>query len=121
MFPVRAAAMALAALLLPVSVSGVAHAAGPGLPSGKAETTAARCITVRVTGKKVAVRYDPEVDGRIVRWMHQGQREESCLIAIGRGESEDDRYAKCGKRGWDWYLVKGGYIPVTCAVRVGRA
>ncbi|MEY6563476.1 hypothetical protein AB8B12_00620, partial [Streptomyces sp. PGLac3x] len=53
----------------------------------------------------------------VVRWVYRGDRLRSCVMTFNRGS---ETYRACGKAGQDWYVVRGGQIPKTCA-RVGRA
>jgi hypothetical protein len=80
---------------------------------------------IKITGKKVAVRR-PEGDAKVarpdspvVRYVHRGDviRNNFCVIALGRTNG-GPLYRKCGKDGYNWYIVVGGQVPVTCAHRV---
>ncbi|MFD8723990.1 hypothetical protein ACFV2H_40055 [Streptomyces sp. NPDC059629] len=91
-------------------------------PQSRAEPTHCK---IKVTGKTVAVRR-PEgnapvagPNSPVVRYVHRGDviRNNFCLIAIGRTNS-GPAYHKCDKDGYNWYIVVGGQIPVTCAKRV---
>ncbi|MEU7108537.1 hypothetical protein ACFQ2B_35900 [Streptomyces stramineus] len=81
---------------------------------------AAACTTIKITGKKVAVRMPDsgdtvaDADDRVTRYVHKGDKLRSCIIANGYSQT----YNKCGKTGHDWYIVRGGQVPVTCAKRV---
>lgn len=99
---------AAAAVVLALAVGSVVPAAGSA-----ASASGSSCRQVRVV-QRTAVRYDPAFDSRIVRTAHRGDRETVCLVANGRGE----RYTACGRQGYDWYLVRGGFIPDVCAARV---
>lgn len=99
-----ARAVTLSALL---TMGAVALPATSGAATVPADS---RCRTVEVT-HSVAVHYDPNFSSRVVRTAHRGERDTVCLVAIGRGE----RYEACGGKGYDWYLVPGGFIPDMCA------
>ncbi|GAA2658782.1 hypothetical protein [Streptomyces vastus] len=95
--------------------------AGP-LPHGRAEPTHCK---IRITGKKVAVRM-PEggakvarPDSPVVRYVHRGDviTNRFCVVALGRTNG-GPLYRKCGRDGYNWYIVAGGQVPVTCAQRV---
>ncbi|WP_202239960.1 hypothetical protein [Actinacidiphila reveromycinica] len=68
------------------------------------------CPTV-VVRQTVAVHYDPNFTSRVVRTAPAGEHDTTCLTAIGRG----DPYRACGHIGYDWYLIKNGFIPDVCA------
>ncbi|GAA2657550.1 hypothetical protein [Streptomyces vastus] len=99
----------------------------PSVPAGalaqsKAEATHCK---IRITGKKVAVRM-PEggakvarPDSPVVRYVHRGDviTNRFCIIALGR-TNDGPLYRKCGRDGYNWYIVAGGQVPVTCAQRV---
>ncbi|MGP3949590.1 hypothetical protein [Streptomyces sp. 7N604] len=104
--PVAATLLATAALIATGSVADPAAAA------------TYRCKSVRVTGQTVAVRYDPDPRARIVRYVRRGDVLRSCFTHLGRAESSGDYYRACDKRGLDWYWVKGGTIPTTCARKI---
>ncbi|MFD8723878.1 hypothetical protein ACFV2H_39490 [Streptomyces sp. NPDC059629] len=57
-------------------------------------------------------------DSPVVRYVHRGDviRNNFRLIALGRSNS-GPVYRECGKDGYDWYIVVGGQVPVTCAER----
>lgn len=107
-----------AAGLLGLSLAGVglvsASAAQAATP-----TKASSCITIKITGKKVAVRIpdrgDTVADSNdpVARYVYRGDKLKSCVIANGYGTS----YNKCNKKGYDWYIVTGGQVPLTCAKR----
>jgi hypothetical protein len=115
---------AVAGLLGLVALSGGLAPAAPAeaQPPVRAEPTHCK---IKITGKKVAVRRpagDAPVarpDSPVVRYVHRGEviRNNFCLIALGRTNS-GPLYRKCGKDGYDWYIVVGGQVPVTCAQRV---
>ncbi|MCG5121592.1 hypothetical protein OH749_31275 (plasmid) [Streptomyces albidoflavus] len=48
----------------------------------------------------------------VVRWVYRGDRLRSCVMTFNRGS---ETYRACGKTGQDWYVVRGGQIPKTCA------
>ncbi|WP_406439076.1 hypothetical protein OHB14_51570 [Streptomyces sp. NBC_01613] len=104
----------VAALSLAVVAGGLAMAA-PAQAQTSARSTS--CSTVQITGKKVAVRMpDPDdtvadSNDRVTRYVYRGDKLTTCIVAIGRGQT----YKKCGRTGYDWYIVRGGQIPVTCA------
>ncbi|NGO40632.1 hypothetical protein [Streptomyces ureilyticus] len=92
--------------------------AGPA--QAEAPARAAACKTIKITGGKVAVRMPDRGDtvadsnDRVTRYVYRGDKLRSCVIAIGRGQT----YTKCGRTGYDWYIVRGGQVPLTCAKRV---
>lgn len=102
---------------------GLTSAAQAGAqPQIRAEPTHCK---IKITGKTVAVRRpkgDAPVarpDSPVVRYVHRGDviRNNFCLITLGRTNS-GPLYHMCGKDGYDWYIVVGGQVPVTCAQRV---
>ncbi|WP_335983078.1 hypothetical protein [Streptomyces sp. CA2R106] len=96
-------------------VAGVTLAAAAILPTTTAQAAQAgsSCTSVTVR-QRVAVHYDPNFTSRVVRSAPKGEHDTVCLVAIGRGE----QYTACGRRGWDWDLVRGGYIPDVCATPI---
>jgi hypothetical protein len=96
-----------AAAAVALVAAAIVPAAGP------ASASSSKCPQVRVR-QTTAVRYDPDPRSRIVRTDRRGTVEKTCLTAIGRGE----QYLACGRRGWDWYLVAGGFIPDVCAEKL---
>ncbi|MGW3956980.1 hypothetical protein ACWEKM_40200 [Streptomyces sp. NPDC004752] len=115
---------AVAGLLGSVALCGGLAPATPAgaQPQNRAEPTHCK---IKITGKKVAVRRPEgntkvaQPDSPIVRYVHRGDviRNNFCLIALGRTNS-GPLYHKCDKDGWNWYIVVGGQVPVTCAKRV---
>lgn len=85
---------------------------------GSASAADSRCRTVKVTAKKVGVRKPPasrtsaRMSDPVVRWVYRGDRLRSCVMTFNRGS---ETYRACGKTGQDWYVVRGGQIPKTCA------
>ncbi|MEV7981867.1 hypothetical protein [Streptomyces sp. NPDC086519] len=85
----------------------------------RAEPTHCR---IRITGTKVAVRMPKgdapvaQPDSPVVRYVHRGDviQNNFCLLALGRGSS-GPVYRECGRDGYNWYIVVGGQVPVTCA------
>ncbi|MFF4752265.1 hypothetical protein ACWD5R_45745 [Streptomyces sp. NPDC002514] len=59
------------------------------------------------------------LDSLVVRYVRRGEviRNNYCLIAQGRTYS-GPLYHECSKDGWNWYIVVGGQVPVTCAKRL---
>ncbi|MFJ9410921.1 hypothetical protein [Streptomyces sp. NPDC101393] len=100
-----------------LAVLGAGLATAAPAQAGVPKTAA--CTTIKITGKKVAVRMPDEGDtvadanDRVTRYVHKGDKLRSCLIANGYSQS----YNKCGKTGHDWFLVRGGQVPLTCAKR----
>jgi hypothetical protein len=113
----RAACIALAALTL--TAGGISEAAAA------TSHVEARHCKIKIKGKKVAVRKPASGDkvarpnSPVVRYVHRGNviRNSYCLIALGRSDG-GPVYNKCGKDGYNWYVVIGGQVPVTCAARV---
>ncbi|MEU6351584.1 hypothetical protein ABZ896_19950 [Streptomyces sp. NPDC047072] len=107
-----------AAGLLGLSLVG-AGLATAGSAQAATSAKASSCITIKITGKKVAVRIpdrgDTVADSNdpVARYVYRGDKLKSCVIANGYGTS----YNKCNKKGYDWYIVTGGQVPLTCAKR----
>ncbi|MFE0101699.1 hypothetical protein [Streptomyces sp. NPDC059009] len=102
----------LAVLGTGLATAGSAQAVAP--------KKAAACTTIKITGKKVAVRMPDngdtvaDSDDPVTRYVRKGDKLRSCLIANGYSQS----YNKCGRTGHDWFIVRGGQVPLTCAKRV---
>ncbi|TLS46120.1 hypothetical protein FE633_11290 [Streptomyces montanus] len=100
---------------LAVAVGGVATASTA--QAAATGDTKMSCSTVKITGKKVAVRMPDRGDtvadsnDRVTRYVYRGDKLKTCVIAQGYGRT----YKKCGKVGYDWYIVRGGQVPITCA------
>ncbi|MER5541008.1 hypothetical protein ABT072_00665 [Streptomyces sp. NPDC002589] len=115
---------AVAGFLGLVALCGGLAPAGPAgaQPQRRAEPTHCK---IKITGKTVAVRRPQgnasvaRPDSPVVRYVHRGEviRNNFCLIALGRTNS-GPLYRMCGEGGYDWYIVIGGQVPVTCAQRV---
>ncbi|MDQ1024694.1 hypothetical protein QF035_002276 [Streptomyces umbrinus] len=107
-----------------VAWCGMLGPAAPAEAHAQSQAEATHC-KIRITGEKVAVRMpqgDAKVarpDSPVVRYVHRGDviRNNFCLIARGRTMS-GPLYRKCDKDGYNWYIVVGGQVPVTCAKRV---
>ncbi|MGW7820924.1 hypothetical protein ACWGLF_22960 [Streptomyces puniciscabiei] len=115
---------AVAGLLGLVALCGGLAPAGPAGAQLQRRAEPTHC-KIKITGRTVAVRR-PQGDAPVdrpdspgVRYVHRGDvsRNNFCLIALGR-TNRGPLYRKCGKDGYDWYLVVGGQVPVTCAQRV---
>jgi hypothetical protein len=121
---VRSLRPSVAVFLGLVALCGGLASASPagGLSQNHAKPTHCK---IKITGRTVAVRKPTgnspvaRPDSPVVRYVHRGDmiRNNYCLIALGRTNS-GPLYHKCGKDGWNWYIVVGGQVPVTCAQRV---
>ncbi|MBM7173984.1 hypothetical protein JQK87_37635 [Streptomyces sp. G44] len=106
------------ASLFGIAVIGTGLAAA-GTAQAAVPAKASSCTTIKITGKKVAVRMPDrgdkvaDSDDPVTRYVHKGDKLRSCLIAKGFSTT----YNKCHKTGTDWYLVRGGQVPLTCAKR----
>ena len=102
--------------ILPFICSAVAAATPAALVAPVTASAAVRAnCTIEITGGRVAIRTDSDPASAVARVVSRGTRlvNSGCYTIVGRG----DGYDKCGQRGWDWYVVREGYVPLTCARR----
>lgn len=99
------------------TLAGITLAAAAILPTTTAQASqpGQGCANVTIR-QRVAVHYDPTFTSRVVRTAPKGERDTVCVVAIGRGQ----QYTACGRHGWDWDLVRGGFIPEVCDIADGR-
>jgi hypothetical protein len=116
-----AAAAAVSVLLAPQASAVPQAVPAVHTVSAKAAPEAKRCATYKVVGRKVAVRrpannaHSATSSSPVDHYVHRGDRVRSCLTTFNRGGAPV--YYKCGKRGTDYRLVRGGQIPTTCLKR----
>ncbi|TMR88297.1 hypothetical protein [Nonomuraea basaltis] len=87
-----------------------------------AQQSAAPCRKIQITGRNVAIRDFPFVNGLVLRTVRTGTILTTCERTRLAGSSYP---SKCGLRGDVWYKVRSGrvsitgspfgFVPVTCA------
>lgn len=76
-----------------------------------ARESAAPCRRIQVTGRNVAIRDFPFVNGLILRTLRTGTVLTTCERAVRQAGSGYP--SKCGLRGAAWYKVRSGRVTVT--------